>query len=146
MGSTHGKDSNHGSDGCKVTAAKKVQVTLEITAEMKDAGFGALLEADREYPEQDDAVAVFVAMLEAAPAGWLAKVVMETTVRGECGLVSVPSEPTKEMIDRGESVLEEHIEHGTSSNANGDRSDYSHVLPGAARAVYLAMLGVKGSS
>lgn len=56
------------------------------------------------------------------------------------GMVLVPNEPTKEMIVAGQDEHDNCIDSGYSSDADGNRYDYTTISPDAPVRVYRAML------
>lgn len=56
-------------------------------------------------------------------------------------LIQGMMEPTKEIIDAGETVLEDHRDSDWDSGPDGEGcNSYDIIRPGAARAIHLAML------
>ncbi len=56
------------------------------------------------------------------------------------GYVMVPREPTKQMILAGQEELESCIDNGFDSDIDGNRYDYTDIVPDAPRRVFMAML------
>lgn len=56
------------------------------------------------------------------------------------GYVMVPKEPTKQMILAGQEELESCIDNGFDSDIDGNRYDYTDIVPDAPHRVFMAML------
>ncbi|HIE4887986.1 DUF550 domain-containing protein [Klebsiella pneumoniae] len=56
------------------------------------------------------------------------------------GYVMVPKEPTKQMIFAGQEELESCIDNGFDSDIDGNRYDYTDIVPDAPHRVFMAML------
>lgn len=56
------------------------------------------------------------------------------------GYVMVPREPTKKMILAGQEELESCIDNGFDSDIDGNRYDYTDIVPDAPHRVFMAML------
>ncbi len=56
------------------------------------------------------------------------------------GYVMVPREPTKQMILAGQEELESCIDNGFDSDIDGNRYDYTDIVPDAPHRVFMAML------
>ncbi|HCD1882759.1 TPA: hypothetical protein NEB77_000276 [Klebsiella pneumoniae] len=56
------------------------------------------------------------------------------------GYMMVPKEPTKQMILAGQEELESCIDNGFDSDIDGNRYDYTDIVPDAPHRVFMAML------
>lgn len=56
------------------------------------------------------------------------------------GYVMVPKEPTKQMTLAGQEELESCIDNGFDSDIDGNRYDYTDIVPDAPHRVFMAML------
>lgn len=56
------------------------------------------------------------------------------------GYMMVPREPTKQMILAGQEELESCIDNGFDSDIDGNRYDYTDIVPDAPHRVFMAML------
>lgn len=56
------------------------------------------------------------------------------------GYVMVPKEPTKQMILAGQEELESCIDNGFDSDIDGNRYDYTDIVPDTPHRVFMAML------
>ncbi|HCB0987281.1 TPA: DUF551 domain-containing protein [Klebsiella variicola subsp. variicola] len=62
------------------------------------------------------------------------------------GYVMVPKEPTKQMILAGQEELESCIDNGFDSDVDGNRYDYTDIVPDAPHRVFMAMLAAAPQS
>lgn len=62
------------------------------------------------------------------------------------GYMMVPKEPTKQMILAGQEELESCIDNGFDSDIDGNRYDYTDIVPDAPHRVFMAMLAAAPQS